>query len=1245
MVNAVPSTMTPIVSELPQSVREMPVVGPTAEFLRGFTSPIGLASAAAWPAMTARMALGGAALGGLGYGAEELGAPKGTGTVAQVGGTLLGPMVSPILEKAALRGAKALPGAVREAAPVAREALVAGERGSVPLGPRVPEEPIPAAPPGEPPVPPKPPTGAPVEPTKPPGPQRIIANKEATLKHPGIEAKIPIVRRIASVPFPSVTMPREVLVGITSRGAARASVLNEIRMSEMQAVREFKAAWAEETPKFVGPAEHAPFATNPSNYAQNPEEYIASQRLTNAGDNLAGIQRKNLQYMRDEWGIEIPEFPTKPGGFFLPNVKARLPKGKAVDEIVSTYTGGGLSTKFGTAKQRYWESFAERATKTDFVPETDLDRLLAYHDESLAKMAGNETFRTAVPGKTRIEAVEELHPGWAAAKDNMARTVQNLKNRIDTAWSQMGRYGYTEQKLQSALNQTERRYETLAQRYALLEDAGVDMGPEYKNLLIRAQEVEMRGRTLTRMLEGANGRKIASQMRLGDLQAQLKELEPQLADLRARYANVNLDPYVMNRKTFRYHTPEESAAIDGVLLGRIPLVQPLINLINEIKATVFGGDFSPLAIQEALGVLSHPDVALRNARRLIADSVTGRGLEAAALENPAKMQRYVEALGRSPSQLGREFVQPGQGPGRLPFGVGKKWTGFNQKLLDMTEYFRYLSWDADSSFLQKLGGKTQVMADAEAANTGSKIIPALNPAERGASRAQAELELVPVISTSFIGGPAGLIKDATTGLGKLGFSTEVSPLLRWQALSGREQLALLRLTTMTGSLATISVASYMLSGFSPEEAAKISLTPGGRFLSLSTSEKGRGGFIPLGGPIRSLIMGLAPRYEAGKGIGGWVPFAGATDYIQYKIGPSLSTIKGFVRNKDWEDKTIVHGEFPENVLSALWYAAEQHIPLSAGTVSEQIRTGEATNLRDLGIEATAQIAGVNYYPGSAYDKLENLSVQIKDKHFRDLDVEAKRDFLLNPEAQAAWNEYLAEQEGRGHPEAKKLDTQVRETETQLKQMIDAGQATGVQVRNTYSVFQAARRTLNKELYGDIKQRKAKSTEEAIALEYWDVELQRGANGLDDWPTFFAQREAVLQAHAGEVPVETMKTWLRDYEVKLWVDPTVRAKVNEMLDAEAVMDAYYKIPAYLGVSVEEGEQVSRVLAEASDMVSNGMAANRKIAVLKIAKRENLPTKIKLKALNPIANPRRKIFRGRDENRDAFLWYSDIPLDVW
>ena len=263
------------------------------------------------------------------------------------------------------------------------------------------------------------------------------------------------------------------------------------------------------------------------------------------------------------------------------------------------------------------------------------------------------------------------------------------------------------------------------------------------------------------------------------------------------------------------------------------------------------------------------------------------------------------------------------------------------------------------------------VADAEAANLWSAAIPALNPAERGAGVLQATLERTPIISPSFAAAPFKLVKDATSGLVKLGLSTKVSPAARWQSLAGREQLAVLRLTTMTGSLAAISVGSYIASGYSPDEAVKTTFGSSGRFLSIAF---GKDFYVPIGGPFRSFARAVYPKKVAGSPVP--LPFVGLPQFARGKVTPVISRGLDLARNRDFFGRKIMSGGFPENILRGVWYAAEGVLPLTAGGVSEigRLRPEQFTTpegLKEIGREVAGRFAGTDIRGPSEWQQFKS----------------------------------------------------------------------------------------------------------------------------------------------------------------------------------------------------------------------------------------------------------------------------------
>lgn len=411
---------------------------------------------------------------------------------------------------------------------------------------------------------------------------------------------------------------------------------------------------------------------------------------------------------------------------------------------------------------------------------------------------------------------------------------------------------------------------------------------------------------------------------------------------------------------------ESAAAADEILQTKfnVSIAEGTADIIDEIRLMAFGGDVSPLSIQFLMGILSNPIVAARSLPGAARSLINPEELVKIAQREPGLVRRFTQATGRPFGEVGPEFVRRAKGIERIPGG-----RGLNDRLMSAVELLRYNQWKTDTFLVEKLGGATRNVADAEAANAGSKIIPALNAGERGVGVVRARLERLPVISTSFIGGPATLIKDTASGIAKLAGNRALSPAARWRGLAGREQLAIVHMVSMASTAVSAGIVSHMIFGRSPEEAARLVLDPDSpRFISIAVS-KDR--FIPIGGPLRSAIKAFIPRKVSEiDGVPVYVPFTGVPRWMRGKITPGLNIARGAVTNKDYFGNPIAKGEFPENVLRSVWFGVNQILPLAASDPSEAIRTGrtEPTEFGELAERGVAQLGGIDLRETSDFGK-------------------------------------------------------------------------------------------------------------------------------------------------------------------------------------------------------------------------------------------------------------------------------------
>lgn len=1307
-------------TEITEPIERVPYAGrPLRHAAEYVTSPAGLTFAAKWPVMTAQMETGGVVGGTLGGVTGERGEMIGQTVGALVApfapaGARLGLRVARAGTEAAMRQAptvargagrlgrgllleeagggigkaepevakfqRAVPSAQEismprrpEAAarPAARpvtgeefeEGLVRGLEGYHGVRGPTREEALAswrAGTGGEPPRGRVPPTAEGAPPTGPrPVPERgysaieeILATTEETLLRPGKLTQIPVVKQMLSVPNPSVSVARKIVVSYKSTAGTRAWLQTKWGAARRPLVEELEAAWEESPARFIGPADHPTAVRNTLlDYGQNPELYTnVSPRLRQAADSYKAYQDAVLDEVRSLYGVDIAPYPVKEGGFFVSNVPTRESLEKAAEGVTNSYTSSRLATKTGTARTRLYESAAERMRrKPEFVPETNIRTLSDVHDSALANMAGAETFRTGAGGKTLIEVLDETHAGLRATKEAFVQKMTNLHNRIKTAERQIKARGVSASRLETAARQAERRASPILER---IEQLGQEWGPELSYLSGQARELAARTRALRQIATTVGERRTGATLRLKQLQADVRALEPKLDSLRKGYEGASKDPYVFNDKTYRWHTAQESAAIDRILTTRLPQGQNIVDLVDEIRVTAFGGDFSPLSIQGLLGAAADPVTLAFNGKGIVKELATGNKLMQVVREQPELVNRFTIAHGRPLGQMGAEFRQVGRGPERIP-GVGKAWAWVNDRSMQAVEYLRLMAWRNDSDLLLKMNPRrSQAWADAEAANTWSKIMPALSTTERGTSVLQTKLERLPVISTSFIGGPITLAKDAASGIAKLGASRELSPIARWQGLAGREQLAVLRVTTMMGTLATISTASYIIEGKSPQEAAKTALDPTrGRFLSIAT---GGGGYIPIGGPVRSFIRALSPRYVDGK----LTPFAATLQWMRGKETPVLGTAMDLRKNKDFLGRTIVTGDFPKNVLSGLWYAAENFMPLTPGSVSEKIRSGEAepTEFGALAREAGTQLAGVSFYETSPWERRNEArdaaarDIPPKGRNYNELNRAEQRQVDQTPEVAKLIQVATETSLERGSKYAERSTQYNAEKETLAqgleraleqdasgKRWASERKTVGIKLSQTWDVLTS---TLGIEQeYGE-----PELEQDRLAERYWNLEPDADNDGFitdDEWAAYDSEREAILtDAKAAGVSEDYIK---REYGGQMWPNhPRLQAVEEQYQEAKEAARDYFSIPPKIGMPADEQDEVRQIVGQAQAIATaQGISFNMALLRMDIPDADKFRARMYRQLPD---NPARERWRREKTERYALYrtFYSDVPI---
>lgn len=1010
------------------------------------------------------------------------------------------------------------------------------------------------------------------------GAQQVLDFKEETLLRPGRATQFPGIKQAASGLNPSVTTERNVLVSYNARQAAAASLETEFAAARQSPLDELRAVFLDDPPRYVGPDDN-PFKSTLKDWGDNPEHYVLTERHRAAAAAYDAVGSRTLARTSGEFGVKVDPFPVKEGGFFAPTVATKESLDDALKKVSEGYTSASVSGRGARTKTRVFEGAYQRwLNNPDFRAETDLAELTGLHDRALAKLAGDETFRLGAGGQTRIEVVDLTHPGLRAAKESATRQMTNLRRRIDTAIRQTKQAGTAGKRLDTAISQAEKRARPIFDR---IDDLGEEFGPELSFLSGEARAISARAEALRTIAAKVKGRGGVAGSRLKELQADVRKLEPALEKLRKGYTVANLEPYVLNRQTFRFHLPEQSAAIDNILQTKLNIGQGFADAIDEVRLTAFAADVSPLTIQGLLGGLSHPLTTATNSRNVVRALWNPDELLKIATREPELVERFTVATGRPFGEVGPEFVQQFKGIERvrIPFTQLRPGHALNRRLMGAVEEVRFSAWKTDQDLLRKMNpGMTQNVADAESANFLSKMIPALNPAETGRSVLRARFERVPVISTSFLASPVALTKDMASGLAKLGLNTKLSPIARWQLLSGREQLAILRGLNLAGSLSALTVGSYVASGFSPEEAVKKTLDPTGnnpRFLSIAI---GKDRFIPIGGPARSFIRGLIPT-EAGKvaGLPVYTPFTNTRKWLLGKVTPAIKAPIDIARNKDFFGGKIATGSFPENILRAVWFGANSVLPLTIAEPSEAIRRGEIepTDVGEIAIRGGGQLAGSDVRELRLREAFERET----GRSFAETPSALRRQIIAgNPLLQR-----LAEQQAVFFPdEGKRIRT---ERSAELLPHAQAALQGGLEAVRAYNdnrkFIMAKFGGVSEEVFGDLDI-EPKGRDNELLAQYYEVDFRADHNGNgipgDDEDVRLALEEQdglkTQMSSAVQSALNNPENFFVDKEVIEY--ETVRREgvdtIREILD----------LPKWTGLTVEEGntldDLVSRINAD-------------------------------------------------------------------
>jgi len=668
--------------------------------------------------------------------------------------------------------------------------------------------------------------------------------------------------------------------------------------------------------RFIGTRAEAKYPATGTFYdiAQNPELYLLSSTERAAIEESETVLSALFDQIKAEYALDIGKFPNRPGSMFLSNIE--MPEaGKGIFETVArTAKSGRAKTRFYETGRERWAHDVERGIAKPFDPVVDVEQLLgAEMHDSLTKMAGRTVYKTGLGGLDRMEALT------ATGHGGLVKKMVGLRTRLQNLQAAKGRLSA---KQQEAIT------EFLA---SPLEDADLT--------------------ALHQGLEPTIVRGVNVGMDVADISKEIAGIRAQITALQPAWKTANTKGYQFVQEGIFKYFPDA----DAKQIRRLAEVSnnPLLRWIDDLRATAFGGDLSPVSIQMLTAWLSDPigvsaAIAKRGARGAM---FTEEGMLAYMKANPHIVSRFTRGTGINPlGGVDKEFAVGLVG--KLP-KVGKLWTEFNETVY--RPVMRLTMDIFDNSYTAAIKrGLSEEQAIAIAADDATKIIPRFNARRLGMSQAEAARYRSVLTSVSFLTQPAALMGDATKALIKIGTKQTITP---------SEQFALkrvLKIIAVTEALAVSSSVAYAIKeGQDPKQAALNALNPTHpNFMAITTPW---GAKVGLGGPFRSLIRAVVPRMIPGVPVP--VPFAGIYRFGMSKMGPGVRSVYEVAPgvNRDYRGRTIrKHDSVPLDILRTIEHVISGNLPLTVGSGYRTLREGEGVGRA--GEEALSQFAGTNYIP-------------------------------------------------------------------------------------------------------------------------------------------------------------------------------------------------------------------------------------------------------------------------------------------
>ena len=775
-----------------------------------------------------------------------------------------------------------------------------------------------------------------------------------------------------------------------------------------------------------------------------------------------------------------------------------------------------------------------------------------------------ERIRTLEGKLGGVKGKEETLARWGSLTgDNEVRAsiiaarkeARSLAKQIDAEY----RAGFSKRALpvESAATSAERAAGARGAATGALEsttEAGQRFGTFTKGTALRAQAAAIDAaldtapeevyRTMNQMERRVQTLMTRADYRGGEAQTLRTEWEAAKSELdKLVQAWKTADPargtdYVYDPATFRYYTPEGAKSVKQLLAVPTGGVKSVLETMDEFRAFHLSGDAGPLWVQAMMGVLQDPIMGMRTAGKVLGENPSA-ALKRIAREEADDVAEFTFHTGIPFSEPIAE-MRPPRGLARIP-----KLGNLDTDMFAIVRRFQYEQWRVDRDLLLKMNpGMERMVAGRDAINAGSKIIPSLSTAERGVSGLRGAAERGLITSTSFAAAPALLLKDMTKGIGKLIASTSIDPATRWRGLTGVEQIAVLRGTTLIGSLTTLSLTSAALAaqsrGMTPTEAMKEALDPKSRYFM--AIQVGKGASIPIGGPLRGFVKALYPGDHN-------IPGERLPQWASRKFTAPITGTYSLLTNKDWKGDAIAQGNALEQLARSVSYAVEQIAPISVGTALEGARAGLPA--AEIAVNSIGGLLGSNAALPSPTEQLNQKARSMFPREGGYYDLEPAKQKAIRDANPGLWNEAVA----RGSDQRKRAE-ELKQRALKEQQGDDELVLSGRLSPEEWKAGRDDRRTAlyaaRSEAYGGGEPPDARDP--VLRGYYQSIDASK-VNGRIDWDQVDEYKASLSEADQQKIAGNT----------GLGGTPLERLR-------SSLSSSYYELPSYRGYTADQARQI-------------------------------------------------------------------------